>query len=379
MSISTLDQNNGKRKSIRRTLQPQGITIPFYPRLAAEIGVNDALLLVQIDYWLHYLRVNVEEIEGVTWLNLSAQEMIERGFEHLSRQNINRTIERLVERRLLRVDYLQGSRAKWLTINYKMVEALGVHLNPPDTNEPSQEENGTFQEKGIKRSNDGAQNSNGGTKGSKNGTQYSSTSIYIIKDHRDHRADLEEDRAGARRSGERKTGPPKKPKAPNEKKINWDQLHTELEADDEKLKDMMQAIAAACQMDLKLGWHEKQIKAYARALSDAGYTPGDVNNHYDWWRSNDWRGKKGDVPRLQELADTLHQSRPKGKQKVKYGPDDKQVARLRQMADPTCEKCEGFGWITTWDPRAAGWDPCTCIEHAPASHGELPHGVVVST
>jgi hypothetical protein len=42
MSITTLDDHTGKRKSVKKTLQPQGITIPFSPRLAAQIGVNDA-------------------------------------------------------------------------------------------------------------------------------------------------------------------------------------------------------------------------------------------------------------------------------------------------------------------------------------------------
>jgi hypothetical protein len=155
MTSTTVDDHTVKRKSsVKKTLHPEGITIPFSPRLAAQIGVNDALLLVQIDFWIHNLRVNVEEIEGVKWLNLSAEAMRERGFEHLSRQNINRTIERLVSRGLLRVTYLPGSRTKWLSLNYEMIEAVGVKVTLVESVEERNEtfqENGTFQDTSIYR------------------------------------------------------------------------------------------------------------------------------------------------------------------------------------------------------------------------------------
>jgi hypothetical protein len=108
----------------------KGITIPFIPELAAQIGANDALLLTQIDIWLRTLDDRVEEIGGLRWLQLSAQEMIDLGFEHVTRQNINRTIERLVKRGLVQVRYRPGSCTKWLTLNYEQVEALGVKLPP---------------------------------------------------------------------------------------------------------------------------------------------------------------------------------------------------------------------------------------------------------
>lgn len=127
----TLDDPNRKRKPpVVRTLHPLGKAIPFYPGLAAQIGFNDALLLLRIDFWLHNLRTHVKEIEGVKWLNLSAQEMYERGFEHLDRRNINRTIERLVKRGLLQEKYLPDSKTRLLTLNYKKIEALGVEIVP---------------------------------------------------------------------------------------------------------------------------------------------------------------------------------------------------------------------------------------------------------
>lgn len=371
MSSTTVVDHDRKRKSVNKTIQPPGIIIPFYPRLAAQIGFNDSLLLIQIDFWIHNLRVKVEEFEGIKWLNLSAQEMIERGFEHLSRQKINKTIERLVERDLLRVSYLPGSRTKWLALNYEKIEALGVKITVPKVacsevpNETLQAENGTKGSVTPNPINVSIENV---------GTEGSTTPLYI-KDPEDH---LNPEKGGDRAAAapQQKTGSSQKQKAPNEGKINWDELRAQHEADDKKLEAMMDALAAACQMDLNLSWHEKQIKTYAGALLRAGYTPSDVDNHGDWWREHDWRGKKGDIPRLRELADTLQQSSPRIAMRMQFTPNEKVSAELHRRADPNCAVCDGFGWITDFDPRDPGWDQCACIEHI--SH-QLQNQRVLST
>jgi hypothetical protein len=129
MPNRTSDDNPDKRLLLKNT--PQKIsTIPFLPELAAKIGVNDTLLLTQLYYWLLKLDTHVEELDGSLWLHLSAQDMIDRGFTHLSQQNINRTIERLVKRDLVKVRYRPGSRTKWLSLNSEKIEALGVRLPP---------------------------------------------------------------------------------------------------------------------------------------------------------------------------------------------------------------------------------------------------------
>jgi hypothetical protein len=162
---------------------------------------------------------------------------------------------------------------------------------------------------------------------------------------------------------ERKTVPPKKPKSTNEEKINLDALRTDQEISDEKLTDMMEAIETACQMNLKLSWQKKQINTYARELIGAGFTPDDVDNHAHWWRANDWRGKKGDVPRLRELADTLQHSAPQSALRKQFCPDENVSAELHRRADQKCEICWGLGWVSDYDPRTMTWELCTCIGH----------------
>jgi hypothetical protein len=144
MTATTVVDQTGKRKSVTKTIYPEGIIIPFYPRLARQIGANDSLLLVQIDFWIHNLRSNVEVFNGQRWLNLSAQEMIGHGFDYLSRQKINKIIERLEKRGLVHVIYRTGSRSKWLRLNHKNIEALGVKIKPIIVDEMVEEWNETF-------------------------------------------------------------------------------------------------------------------------------------------------------------------------------------------------------------------------------------------
>lgn len=71
-------------------------------------------------------------------------------------------------------------------------------------------------------------------------------------------------------------------------------------------QDMFGAIAETCQLDetLKRG----QIAKQSKALLEAGYTPAQVRAFPGWWQSNDWRGQRGNVPTLAQLAELIKQS-----------------------------------------------------------------------
>jgi hypothetical protein len=71
-------------------------------------------------------------------------------------------------------------------------------------------------------------------------------------------------------------------------------------------QDMFGAIADTCQLDAKL--KTGQIAKQAKALLEAGYTPAQVRAFPAWWQSHDWRGQRGNVPTLAQLAELIKQS-----------------------------------------------------------------------
>ena len=70
--------------------------------------------------------------------------------------------------------------------------------------------------------------------------------------------------------------------------------------------DMFGAIADTCQLDAKL--KAGQIAKQSKALLEAGYTPAQVRAFPVWWQMHDWRGQRGNVPTLAQLAELIKQS-----------------------------------------------------------------------
>ena len=63
-------------------------------------------------------------------------------------------------------------------------------------------------------------------------------------------------------------------------------------------KEMFAALAALCVSDPKVKQVRGQLNNVAKQLLDAGYTPADLEKYKAWWKSQDWRGQRGDTPIL---------------------------------------------------------------------------------
>lgn len=61
-----------------------------------------------------------------------------------------------------------------------------------------------------------------------------------------------------------------------------------------------------CQLDAKL--KQGQIAKASKSLLEAGYTPEQVRAFAGWWQVHDWRGQRGNVPTLAQLAELIKQS-----------------------------------------------------------------------
>ena len=95
------------------------------PTLAEKIGLNEAIILQQIHYWLDP-RINKNFRKGVYWVYNTYQEW-ERQFPFWSIRTIRRIITSLENQGLIISNQLEqncGSNTKWYTINYQALSKL---------------------------------------------------------------------------------------------------------------------------------------------------------------------------------------------------------------------------------------------------------------
>lgn len=69
-------------------------------------------------------------------------------------------------------------------------------------------------------------------------------------------------------------------------------------------------IAEACRIDLKLCTDKQkgQLAQTVKKLQKAGKTPEEIPKFLNWWYGHDWRGKKGDAPRPDQIAENWQQA-----------------------------------------------------------------------
>lgn len=101
------------------------------PSLAQAIGLNEAIALQQIHYWLDP-RLNKNFQENKYWVYNSYDEW-QRQFPFWSLRTIRRTIQSLEDKKLLfSRNFCNNSfdKTKWYTINYSALNALKPNENP---------------------------------------------------------------------------------------------------------------------------------------------------------------------------------------------------------------------------------------------------------
>jgi hypothetical protein len=72
---------------------------------------------------------------------------------------------------------------------------------------------------------------------------------------------------------------------------------------------MFGALATVCELDAKL--HRSKLAAFGKRLLAADYTPEQVLSAYgpsSWWSHQDWRGKQGQTPTLEQVEATIAQA-----------------------------------------------------------------------
>ena len=104
------------------------------PTLAVKVGLNGALFLQQLHYWI--LRSNNVR-ENTVWVYKSLDEWIEEDFPFMSRSTLKRTISDLKKADLIitkTFNKMKIDKTNWYTINYQKLESMSL---PWGQNEPS--------------------------------------------------------------------------------------------------------------------------------------------------------------------------------------------------------------------------------------------------
>lgn len=97
--------------------------IQVLPKLAEKVGLNEAIILQQIHYWLNSSKHNYD---GKRWIYNSYPKWIEQ-FPFWSESTIKRTITSLEKQNLLFVgNYNKAGfdRTKWYSVNYSTLDKL---------------------------------------------------------------------------------------------------------------------------------------------------------------------------------------------------------------------------------------------------------------
>lgn len=97
------------------------------PSLAKAIGLNEAIILQQIHYWLRHAKV---EHDGKMWIYKTMDRWQEQDFSFWSKDTIKRTVSSLKKQDLLLVEKLANNsfdRVNHYTINYEVLAKIDIN------------------------------------------------------------------------------------------------------------------------------------------------------------------------------------------------------------------------------------------------------------
>ena len=110
----------------------EGNTIAFSPALAEKIGVNEALALQQVHYWLEVNReTNKNFHDGRYWTYNSIKNWHEKQFSFWSYDKVKRTFAKLEKKELLVTGNYNNHKydqTKWYSIDYNALEKLNLPI-----------------------------------------------------------------------------------------------------------------------------------------------------------------------------------------------------------------------------------------------------------
>ena len=119
--------------------------IQVLPKLAEEVGLNEAIFLQQLHYWLN--SKSAKYIEGHNWI-YNTYKNWENNFPFWSNATIRRTIKSCEEQELILVSNFNRKgfdKTKWYSVNYVTIEGLSKRVAQNEQRGCSKRANGVSQ------------------------------------------------------------------------------------------------------------------------------------------------------------------------------------------------------------------------------------------
>lgn len=104
----------------------EGVTLRVNAALAAEIGLNESIVLLQIEWWIRH---STNERDGKRWTYQSLSEMNEKAFPFWSKDTINRAVNNLLAREFIEEGNFnrhQYDKTRWFALNCEAINALAA-------------------------------------------------------------------------------------------------------------------------------------------------------------------------------------------------------------------------------------------------------------
>ena len=118
------------------------------PALAKEIGLNESLILLQIEFWIS---ISNNERDGKRWTYQSVRDMQEKSFSFWSISTINRAVNKLIDEGYIiegNFNKMKYDKTRWFALNFETLNELeSISINGDDTgvfhNDTRSNQNGT--------------------------------------------------------------------------------------------------------------------------------------------------------------------------------------------------------------------------------------------
>lgn len=250
-------------------------SLRIYPRLAEEIGLNESIVLLQLDY-LQSIS-NSEIIDGRKWTYQSTRKLHSEYFPFWSVATIDRALKKAEEAGLIFVGNFNKhsyDKTRWFAINWDVVSQLKsilvaddetMKLYEPEPDDLSQNETPFYQNETSINQND--------TRSYQNETTIPETTTETTTEKKIKEA----------------VSPPATPQ-PDSIKENKNAAAYELGKE----------IAKITNIDYGIRSQTARIIKVAKDLMTSDTDP-DLESFSRWWYRYDWRGKRGQPPTPEQI------------------------------------------------------------------------------
>ena len=129
------------RKELTLFIKNDPTTLRIFPELAAEIGLNESILLLQIDF---IIKTSDNYRDGRYWTYQSIHELKKKYFNFWSPSTINRTVNSLEEQKLIHIakfNKKKYDKTRWFSLNEEglaKLKNINIKIN---THEPGSNQN----------------------------------------------------------------------------------------------------------------------------------------------------------------------------------------------------------------------------------------------